>query len=201
MNFLDSLLALVLRSVATLIYPKQADEALRRIDMAASLLPCPTKTSTVITALVQAEDHRFFEHKGIDSRAIVRAIVVTVFTRRTEGASTITQQLVRVVSQDYRRTIGRKWKELCLAAWIDARVTKKQQAVAYLQVAYFGWQMNGLAQAAKRLNVFFPCSEIEAAAIVARLKYPEPKLGSPKRKAQIASRQLHILKRMRNTHE
>jgi penicillin-binding protein 1A len=144
--------------------------------------------SSIIEALIQAEDHRFLLHKGVDTRAILRAIFVTTFTRKLEGGSTITQQLVRVASGDYRRTLSRKFKEMCLAAWIDAEIMKIEQAAVYLRIAYFGWRMNGLVQATTRLQFSFPLSNTEAAALVARIKYPEPQAANEQRWAQIEAR-------------
>lgn len=193
---LDWLLARVLRAFASGMYHHQAVAVLRQITAAANISPEPNQLAFAIAALIQAEDHRFLSHQGIDCRAIVRAVVVTVFTRRLEGASTITQQLVRVASNDYRRTIGRKFKELCLAAWIDSKITKTDQAATYLKIAYFGWRMNGLVQALMRLQFSLPLNNSEAAALVARLKYLEPKTANEPRRAKILARQLHILERM-----
>jgi membrane peptidoglycan carboxypeptidase len=199
MKALDSLLARFFGVFASILYQDQAAAVLRIIRHGASLSPPQSDLSSAISALIEAEDHRFLSHKGIDSRAILRAMVVTAFTRRLEGASTITQQLVRVASQDYRRTISRKFKELCLAAWIDSRVSKIEQAATYLRFAYFGWEMNGFDQALIRLQFSLPLSDSEAAALIARLKYPEPRVAKEIRRAQISARQLHILERMKRS--
>lgn len=196
MNRLDQLLAILLKSLARAFYQLEANSLVLKIAQLMRLPPTSTELMQVIETLIQAEDHRFLEHRGIDSRAIARAALVTTLTTRREGGSTITQQLVRVVSRDYRPTFQRKFKELCLAAWIDERVAKTEQAASYLRVAYFGWRMNGIAQAASRLEISFPCTASEAAAIVARLKYPEPEHASSERVALIQRRQLHILERI-----
>lgn len=149
---------------------------------------------SLIEALIFAEDHRFYSHKGIDLRAIWRAIIATTFTGRSQGGSTITQQLVRVITCDYRRSIARKFKELCLAAWLDLHLPKKEQAIIYLHVAYFGWRMNGLRQTMLRMQINLPCSMTEAAAIVARLKYPEPRNPTSRHFIRIQCRQRHIIR-------
>lgn len=185
--------SLLFRSIAQLRYQSQAEAVLVQIRKLNSSYPSSTDFQTLIEALIQAEDHRFYSHYGVDIRSIVRAIMITVFTSCTQGASTITQQLARVITGDYRRSIARKFKELCLAAWLDSKVAKHEQAIAYLCVAYFGWRMNGWRQAVNRLRIDFPCSASDAAAVIARLKYPEPHHPSPRQLRRIRNRQNHIL--------
>ena len=145
------------------------------------------------TALVACEDKRFHSHCGVDIYSIGRALFRAITRRSTEGASTITQQLVRVYSGDYRYSVGRKIKEIALATLADELLTKNEQVRLYLYRAYFGWKMNGLSQATYRLGCAAPFSETDAAEIVARLKYPEPHNSSPARKSQIQARVSHIL--------
>jgi membrane carboxypeptidase/penicillin-binding protein len=201
MNASDRLLGLAFMSIAQVCFRSQAESILRDGKVLASTGPELDRLRSVICALILAEDHRFGRHFGIDSRAIVRALLLTIFARRLQGGSTITQQLVRSISGDYRRTITRKLKELCLAAWLDAKLAKDEQTLAYLNVAYFGWRMTGITQAATRLGISFPCSDYDAASIIARLKYPEPKEAGERRRQQIAVRQLHILTKITSNRE
>jgi penicillin-binding protein 1A len=198
---IDSALALALTVVARHYYKRQAEATLQSVKRLSESAPPISQLSTVVEALVHAEDHRFHVHHGVDSRSIVRAAITTALTRRTQGGSTITQQLVRVVTGDYRRNFYRKFKELCLSSWLDSKVTKDEQAVAYLHVAYFGWRMTGIAQAANRLDIALPCTPLEAAAVVARLKYPEPRNPSTNREKQIRARQIHIIQKMNASRE
>lgn len=144
-------------------------------------------------ALVACEDKRFHSHRGVDIYSIGRALFRAVTRRSMEGASTITQQLVRVYSGDYRYSAGRKIKEIALATLADELLTKNEQIRLYLFKAYFGWRMNGLSQAAHHLGYTAPFSKSDAAEIVARLKYPEPHDPSDARKSQIQARVSHIL--------
>lgn len=196
MPLIDSLLAHALRVVTHHYYRELAEDIVQRVKRLSELRPSISHLTPVVEALIHAEDHRFHLHHGVDSRSIVRAAIATAFTGRTQGGSTITQQLVRVVTDDYRRSISRKLKELCLSSWLDSKITKDEQAVAYLHVAYFGWRMNGVVQAASRLEIVLPCTTSEAAAIVARLKYPEPQNPSKNRKKMIRARQIHIIEKM-----
>ena len=63
------------------------------------------------------------------------------------GASTINQQLVRVLTNRYERTFKRKVKEILLASLVARAIPKTDIPGIYLSVAYFGWRMNGLVQA------------------------------------------------------
>lgn len=153
----------------------------------------PSDLGHLPAALVACEDKRFLSHRGIDIYSIARALFRATTRRSTEGASTITQQLVRVYSGDYRYSVRRKLKEIALATIADELLTKNEQIRLYLYKAYFGWKMNGLNQAAQRLGYSAPFSKTDAAEIVARLKYPEPHNPSGARRSQIQARVRHIL--------
>ena len=97
------------------------------------------------TAVVAAEDRRFFFHPGVDIRGLARA-VLTLGT--SGGGSTITQQLVKnmLLSQD--RTITRKLVEMGLALAVERRLTKPQLLEEYLNNVYWGHGIYGVTSAA-----------------------------------------------------
>lgn len=154
-------------------------------------------SQTIVNALIVAEDHRFYKHPGFDLIAIARAIWSILVRRRIQGASTIEQQFVRKITGRYELTIIRRVREIYLAIMLSFTYKKEVIARHYLSVAYFGWQMNGLREASKRLsfNPEFPSQE-DAAKIIARLRYPEPEVSSDLRKAQIWDRTEYILAKM-----
>jgi len=148
----------------------------------------------LLTALIVAEDRRFYSHGGVDAIAIVGALWRFVYVRRLAGASTIEQQMVRVLTQDRGRTLRRKFRETILACTLVNKYDKPDIAGMYLAAAYFGWEMNGIEQACRRLDLnLSQLSTRQAASIVARLKYPEPDKPSAARAALIARRTEHIL--------
>lgn len=150
----------------------------------------------LVTMLIAAEDHRFGRHPGFDPVSICRAIRKTLFCGKSEGASTIAMQLVRVLTGRYDRTLKRKFIEICLAVRLTMHVKYVDIPKIYLFVAYFGWRMNGLIQASRRLNINLSAmTEFEAAGIVARLKYPEPQKYDMIRLGKIQARTKHILSR------
>ena len=93
----------------------------------------------LINAVLAAEDHRFFEHSGIDARALLRAAWANLRAGRVkEGGSTITQQLVKVRLLNPQRTLVRKLREAWLAALVEARYSKERILEAYLNEIYLG---------------------------------------------------------------
>lgn len=126
----------------------------------------------ILIALVAAEDHRFWLHKGVDHVAIVRAAACCLKGRR-EGASTIEQQIVRVITGDYNLTIRRKFKEMALAVRLRELMGKKALLHLYLEIAYFGKDAEGIEALAKKLGFEVDGTSFEEAATVAAcLKYP-----------------------------
>lgn len=124
----------------------------RRLALAWEDLPRP-----LILAFLAAEDERFFEHSGIDFRGIVRAMVTNLFAGDVkEGASTITQQLAKIlVGSD--RNWSRKVKEAILARRMEDLYSKEQILAWYINVIYYGHHSYGVQAAAQnyfRKNVW-----------------------------------------------
>src|SRR5918996_480515 len=101
-------------------------------------------------ATIAVEDHRFFEHGGVDVEGIARAAVTDLRAGRiVEGGSTITQQLVRNLYISNERTVQRKLKEACLATKLDRAWTKHKILTTYLNQVYYGNQAYGIEAAAQ----------------------------------------------------
>lgn len=102
-------------------------------------------------AVIAAEDHDFFEHRGIDYGAIVRAAVRNLRDGGiVQGGSTITQQYVKIaLLHDHSRTLTRKVKEAALAAKLEARFTKQQILSFYLNTVYMGRGAYGIEAASR----------------------------------------------------
>lgn len=145
--------------------------------------------------LISGEDHRFKYHIGFDIIAITRAIRNKILYNKKEGASTIEQQLVRVLTDSFEMTLERKIREILLSTTLINIIPRKKIPLLYLQVAYFGTNMNGLKQALDKFkisNLRTLTPEI-AAEIISRIKYPEPRILSSKRAKQILLRKNHLL--------
>lgn len=105
----------------------------------------------LVHAFVAAEDWKFFQHKGISLRGIIRSMLVNVSQGRVaQGASTITQQLVKLLFFDTKRTFKRKIKEQILALLVEQQFTKDHILELYLNHVYFGSGIYGVEAAAQR---------------------------------------------------
>ncbi len=115
----------------------------RRIPVKLAEIP-----QTLIDAVIATEDVRFYDHKGIDPKGIVRAIWRSS-QGDTQGASTITQQLARNFFLTPERNLERKLKEAILALEIEKVLTKDEILELYLNKIYLGYRSHGVAAAAK----------------------------------------------------
>ncbi|AHG77264.1 penicillin-binding protein 1A [Mannheimia varigena] len=102
----------------------------------------------LVKAILATEDARFYEHKGIDPKGIMRAVWRTS-QGDTQGASTITQQLAKNFFLTPERSIERKAKEAILALEIEQVLTKNEILELYLNKIYLGYRSHGVAAAAK----------------------------------------------------
>ncbi|MHB8945160.1 MAG: transglycosylase domain-containing protein [Bacillota bacterium] len=101
-------------------------------------------------AFIAAEDHRFYQHHGVDLRGIMRALYVNVSGGGViEGASTITQQLARNAFLTMDRTLKRKVQEAIVALELERRYTKKEILEMYLNQINFGRGNYGAQSAAQ----------------------------------------------------
>lgn len=104
-----------------------------------------------IQAFMAAEDRNFFRHHGISVKGIIRSTLVNLKHRRiVQGASTITQQLVKLLFFDSKRTFKRKLKEQFLSLIVEKQFTKNQILETYLNHIYFGCGVYGISAACKR---------------------------------------------------
>jgi penicillin-binding protein 1A len=103
-----------------------------------------------IAAVLAREDTRFYQHKGIDWRGILRALVRDILSRSAkEGASSITQQLARNSLPLGGRTISRKLLEAMVALRIERQFTKQQILELYVNRIYFGNGCYGIETASQ----------------------------------------------------
>lgn len=103
----------------------------------------------VIEALVAIEDTSYFEHGGVNYEAIIRAIIKDIKARKlVEGASTLTQQLVKNLALSSEKKIERKIKEIVLSIKLENELTKEQIIERYLNHVYFGHGYYGIKTAA-----------------------------------------------------
>ena len=149
---------------------KDIASCLNAVDSTKEQIPFP-----FLVSLIAAEDHRSALHKGVDPVAVVRAAYVRIRFSHVQGASTVEQQFVRVVTSRYDRTVRRKVREQILAIAISRRRSKLQIASAYLSIAFYGSGCVGIEGLLSRCGNNLYCAEQnDIRGMIARLKYPEP---------------------------
>jgi len=131
-------------------------------------------------SVLASEDARFYQHGGIDFEAILRSILIDLkLQSANQGASTITQQLIRSVYLTNQKTLARKVREVVLSMELEKRYSKDQIFDWYLNKIPFGQNAYGV-EAASQTYFNKPASDLslaEAAALTALI--PAPSYYSP----------------------
>lgn len=139
-----------LDSISTIIYSRDG-EPLYDIYADQNLVPVKLEEipQHLKDATIAIEDKNFYEHKGFSLQGMLRAAIKTVFFRRLEGGSTLTQQLVKNVLLSRERTLPRKFKELVLALQIERKYDKEQILEMYFNNVPYGGTAWGVKTAAE----------------------------------------------------
>jgi 1A family penicillin-binding protein len=154
----------------------------------------------VYQAAIAIEDKDFYRHNGVSFfSGILRAAKEIVLTKKIQGGSTITQQLVKTALLSPERTLERKLKEMFLAMWAERLYTKDQILQMYLNQVPYGGSAYGIEEAAK---IYFGKSAnqltISEAALLAGLPQA-PSTYSPHVDPQLAMRRRNdVLREMKN---
>lgn len=149
-------------------------------------------------AIIAIEDSRFYNHHGVDPVGMGRALYRNIIARGVvEGGSTITQQLVKNLYLDQRRTVGRKLEELALTVQLERQYTKNEILGMYLNQIYFGQGAYGI-EAASRTYFNKQASDLGLAESAMLAGIPRaPGIYNPSINPEAArERQLTVLNRM-----
>lgn len=149
-------------------------------------------------AIIATEDKNFYHHSGYDILGLVRSSVQNVMARRVvQGASTITQQLARILFLSNERTFTRKIKELVIAARIEKTISKDQILEMYLNNVYLGSGAYGVEGAARiYFNKHIKDCTLPELALIAGLPQA-PSVYSPYNNLDLAiKRRNQVLTRM-----
>lgn len=150
-------------------------------------------------AILTSEDNDFYKHKGIDIKAIIRSLIVDLKTGSlSQGASTITQQLIKSSFLTRQKFFSRKIREIVLSIELERRYSKDEIFNWYLNQIPFGQNAYGIESASK---TYFNKSAIdltleESATLAAII--PAPSYYSPygSRKNELLQKKDYILNRM-----
>jgi penicillin-binding protein 1A len=152
----------------------------------------------LIQAFISGEDARFFQHKGLDYLAILRALFRNIFSGEIiQGGSTITQQVVKSLLLSPEKSFARKIREAILAYKIETYLSKEEILFLYLNQIYLGHGAYGVASAAE--NYFGKTIEelnLAESAMLAGLPQAPSKNSPYQHPEQAKKRQAYILNRM-----
>jgi penicillin-binding protein 1C len=147
------------------------------------------------TALVLSEDKRFYEHSGVDWRAVSSSAWANLWNRKTRGASTITMQLAGLLDEDLKRASGgrsvvQKLGQTVSAQWLERGWRKDQILEAYLNLVPFRGELVGIDALSQTLfgKAAHGLDLREAALAAALVRAPNA------RAAQVAQRACNVLK-------
>ncbi len=147
----------------------------------------------VTEAFLAIEDRRFYDHWGVDPRGLARAAWSNATGGPTQGGSTITQQLAKFTFLTPEQTLTRKAREMLIAFWLEAWLTKDEILERYLSNAYFGDNQYGLRAAS--LHYFYRQPEKlrpEQAAMLAGLLKAPSRLA-PTRNYSLAKQRMQVV--------
>ena len=153
---------------------------------------------TYVQAVVSVEDHRFYDHFGLDLIAIGRAVVNDIKAGRyVEGGSTITQQLAKNLCFSQEKTMNRKAAEVFLALELEQKYTKDEILELYVNSIYFG---DGYYSVGEASEGYFgkPASEMNdyECTLLAGVPNAPSKYAPSKNLALAEKRQQKVISRM-----
>ena len=162
------------------------------------LVPYNEFPAILVQAFVASEDGRFFEHKGLNLKAIFRAFLANIKAgRKVQGGSTITQQVARSLLLSSEKTYKRKLKEAVLALRMEKYLTKEEILFLYLNQIYLGHGSYGVGMAAE---IYFRKKvqdlNLAEASLLAGLPQAPSRFSPIYNSKKAKERQVYVLHRM-----
>lgn len=143
--------ALVLDRHGEVIHELRIDKKGRKLDWVALKDISPM----LVKAVLQSEDRRFYQHGGVDWKAVGAAAFGKIFGSSSRGASTITMQLATMLrtgaAPNGRKTLGQKWEQMGAARELEGKWQKDEILEAYLNLVTFRSELQGVAAASRGL--------------------------------------------------
>ncbi len=183
---------------ATIIYDNQGKIVDRVFLENRTVVPLKAMSPYLAKAFVAAEDGRFYEHPGLDFISVLRAAINNFRGgMRSQGGSTITQQVAKSLLLTPEKTYVRKFKEAILAWRIDKLLSKEEILYIYLNQIYLGEGANGVEAAAQ---VYFDKSAADLSlgecALLAGLPQAPSRYALFEHLDRAVERQKYVLNRM-----
>lgn len=163
-----------------------------------TLVPYKMIPKDLIQAFLAAEDDKFFEHKGINIQAILRATLANLRAGRSvQGGSTITQQVAKTLMLSPEKTLLRKARDIMLALQMEKNLSKEDILYLYLNQIYFGQGAYGVEAAAQS---YFKKSvknlDLSEVTILAGLPQAPSRYSPISNPLRAKERQIYVLRRM-----
>ncbi|GEL78378.1 transglycosylase domain-containing protein [Tenuibacillus multivorans] len=137
-------------SESTVLISEEGEEIIKLYDENRTYVPIDEIPDHVKNSFIAIEDHRFYEHAGVDFWSVGRALYRDLINwNKSEGASTITQQLVKNVELTNEKSWMRKTKEVMGAIYLERMKSKDEILEYYLNEIYFGHGIYGVESAAQ----------------------------------------------------
>ena len=186
---------LILDRHGEVIHRLRVDQSVRR----GPWVPLADISPALRTAMVLSEDKRFYEHSGIDWRAVSSAAWGNLWNERTRGASTLTMQLAGLLEGDWAqqaggRSVAQKLGQTVAAQVLDRRWRKDQILEAYLNLVPFRGELVGIDALSRTLFGKAPHGLDESEAAIAAALVRAPNARAP----QVAQRACGVLKAMQS---
>ena len=162
------------RGVGDTIFLDADGRAWFRLDEQRRDVPLDQMSPFLKDAVIAVEDHRYYSHPGIDPIGLGRAMFSNLRTERTQGGSTITQQLARTLFLSNSKTYGRKVKEAALAVMLEVFLSKREILELYLNRVFLSGGVYGVETMSQKM-LRKPASKLtlgEAALITGIIRAP-----------------------------
>lgn len=156
----------------TTIYDRNGEVIGQFFDQKREIVPYSSIPEALVNAVLASEDREFYNHKGVNFKGVARAMLINLrHFRLSQGGSTVTQQLGKVLFTNMERSVKRKIYDIFCAYEIERHYDKQDILSMYLNLIYFG---NGAYGVESTSKMFFgksvkECNETECAAIVATI--------------------------------
>lgn len=184
--------AVILDHRGEVIHELRIDNSRRKLDWTELKGISPS----LVKAVLQSEDRHFYEHGGVDWKAVGAAAIGRVFGSSTRGASTISMQLAVMLKNrgapKGRKTLRQKWDQMTAARELEGRWKKDEILEAYLNLVTFRGELQGIAAASRGLFDKEPAglSDAESAVLAALIRAPNAPPADVGRRAAALARSL-----------
>ncbi|MEK7851987.1 MAG: biosynthetic peptidoglycan transglycosylase, partial [Deltaproteobacteria bacterium] len=186
--------ALLLDRHGEVIHELRVDPKGRRLDWVGLKEISPS----LIKAVLYSEDKRFYEHGGVDWKAIGASVIKNLFTDKRRGASTITMQVASRLEKSLqpkggKRTFGQKWEQIKAAGEIEEVWSKDQIIEAYLNLITFRGELQGIGAASRGLFDKEPggLDEAESVILASLIRSPNASVADVAKRGCVLSKTMN----------